>query len=177
MNTRLRKLDNFEEFGYDAIVVAAAGLKRMGREGRISHALDTEVCLPAAGQGRLAVECREDDEDTMRVLDVVRDRGGTVCSHAERAFLAALGGGCQVPIAALASVSEEKEGKSTLSMQGNVLSLEGDQRIVVTDSLIVTWADGDSAVRDAALLLGTRMAKTAIEQGARDVLDSIQRQP
>mmetsp|Transcript_19395 Transcript_19395/g.74476 ORF Transcript_19395/g.74476 Transcript_19395/m.74476 type:complete len:340 (-) Transcript_19395:29-1048(-) len=174
MNTRLRKLDDFEEYGYDGIVVAAAGLMRMGRAARIAYALDVDTCLPAAGQGRLAVECREDDDVTMAALEAVRNRGGAMCSHAERAFLAALGGGCQVPIAALASVTDVNEKESTFSLTGRVLSIDGKECIEVKGSATVTWSCGPAACRLGVTSLGSSLAQAAIEQGAREILDSIQ---
>lgn len=97
--TRLRKLDG-GEFG--ALVLAAAGLKRLGLEGRIFRYFEPEELLPAAGQGILAVQCRKDMD--MSVLDCLRDQAAEACAQAERAFVSALGGGCSSPLAAYTAV-------------------------------------------------------------------------
>ena len=97
VQTRLRKLD---EGGYGALVLAAAGLKRLGLERRISRYFEPEELLPAAGQGILAVQCRADMDRT--VFDCLRDREAEICALAERAFVRALDGGCSSPIAAYA---------------------------------------------------------------------------
>src|SRR3989338_8119969 len=99
VDTRLRKLDDGQ---YDAIVVAACGLIRLGLEDRISEDLDGSVMLPEPGQGALAVEARTDDREAQTMLDALEDPESRACTEAERAFLRALGGGCRVPIAALA---------------------------------------------------------------------------
>ena len=102
VQTRLRKLDSGE---YGALVLAAAGLKRLGLEGRIARYFEPTELLPAAGQGILAVQTRR-GMDTA-VLDAVRDEAGTCCALAERAFVRALGGGCTSPVAAYATVTGE----------------------------------------------------------------------
>ena len=99
--TRLRKLD---EGQFGALVLAAAGIKRLGLEERISRFFSSEEILPAAGQGILAVQCRRDMDE--EVLSAVRDREGTLCALAERAFVRALGGGCSSPVAAYATLAE-----------------------------------------------------------------------
>lgn len=97
VQTRLRKLD---EGGYGALILAAAGLKRLGLEHRISRYFAPEELLPAAGQGILAVQCRADME--RMIFDCLRDREAEICALAERAFVQALDGGCSSPIAAYA---------------------------------------------------------------------------
>jgi hydroxymethylbilane synthase len=97
VNTRLRKLD---EGGYDAIVLAAAGLKRLGFESRIAYVLDPEESLPAVGQGALALECRSDRPDVIAALEPLADDVTTLCVTAERAFSRALAGDCHTPLAA-----------------------------------------------------------------------------
>ena len=99
VQTRLRKLD---EGGYGALVLAAAGLKRLGLEHRVSRYFAPEELLPAAGQGILAVQCRADMDRS--VFDCLRDREAELCALAERAFVRALDGGCSSPIAAYAQV-------------------------------------------------------------------------
>ena len=97
VNTRLAKLDQGR---YDAIVVAAAGLRRLGLASRIASLLDPEECLPAVGQGALALECRADRADIVAALRPLADRDATLATTAERAFARALSGSCHTPIAA-----------------------------------------------------------------------------
>ncbi len=99
MHTRLEKAD-----GFDAIVVAAAALDRLGLEGRIAERLDPTVMLPQVAQGALAVECRGDDDPTRAALATIDDTDVRRAVDAERAFLARLGGGCSMPVGALAAV-------------------------------------------------------------------------
>ena len=97
IDTRLRKLD---EGQYDAIVLAAAGLERMGwSDEKVTEYLPVDLMLPAVGQGALAIECRSDDEALIQMLSLIHDEGTAKVVFAERAFLAELGGSCQVPIA------------------------------------------------------------------------------
>lgn len=118
VQTRLRKLDSGE---YGALVLAAAGLKRLGLEGRIARYFEPTELLPAAGQGILAVQTRR-GMDTA-VLDAVRDEAGTCCALAERAFVRALGGGCTSPVAAYATVDGD-----TLTLTG--LYVSSDETVV-----------------------------------------------
>ena len=103
LDTRLRKLD---EGQYDGILLASAGLIRLGSGHRITQELAPEQCLPAVGQGALAIEARNDDETTGELLSSIHCQDTADCTRAERALLAAMGGGCSVPLAAHASVSE-----------------------------------------------------------------------
>lgn len=118
VQTRLKKLDS-GQFG--ALVLAAAGLKRLGLEGRIARYFEPTELLPAAGQGILAVQTRR-GMDTA-VLDAVRDEAGTCCALAERAFVRALGGGCTSPVAAYATVDGD-----TLTLTG--LYVSSDETVV-----------------------------------------------
>ena len=118
VQTRLRKLDSGE---YGALVLAAAGLRRLGLEGRIARYFEPTELLPAAGQGILAVQTRR-GMDTA-VLDAVRDEAGTCCALAERAFVRALGGGCTSPVAAYATVDGD-----TLTLTG--LYVSSDETVV-----------------------------------------------
>ncbi|WP_449537153.1 hydroxymethylbilane synthase [Ferdinandcohnia sp. Marseille-Q9671] len=107
IDTRLAKLENED---YDAIVLAAAGLKRMGwSDDVVSEYIEPEVCLPAVGQGALAIECREDDAELLMTLSKLNDEYTQTTVAAERAFLDKMEGGCQIPIAAYATMSEDKE--------------------------------------------------------------------
>ena len=105
VNTRLAKLDAGE---YDAIILASAGLKRLGMADRISQRLDTTISLPAIGQGAVGVECRSDDVETNDLLRVLRDEETTLRVRAERAMNARLNGGCQVPIAGFAEIQGDQ---------------------------------------------------------------------
>lgn len=132
VHTRLRKLD---EGRYGAIILAAAGLKRLGLGTRIRALLDPDVSLPAPGQGALAIECRTDRVDLVHALAPLADRGTTLATAAERAFSRALGGSCQTPLAAYA---EWQEGR--LWLRGLLAGrdgrdvLRGEMERVVTDS-------------------------------------------
>jgi hydroxymethylbilane synthase len=117
VHTRLRKLD---EGGYDAIILAAAGLKRLGLGTRIRALLEADESLPAPGQGALAIECRADRVDLLQVLAPLADRGTSLATGAERAFSRALGGSCQTPIAAYAQWDEGR-----LWLRGLVASRDG----------------------------------------------------
>src|SRR5262245_36592028 len=100
LDTRLRKLDGGE---FSALVLAAAGLRRLGFASRISLTLPASACVPAPGQGIVAIEIREDDTDVRGIVTAISDADAAVALDAERALVAALGGGCQTPIAALAT--------------------------------------------------------------------------
>ncbi|MCR4442792.1 MAG: hydroxymethylbilane synthase [Peptococcaceae bacterium] len=105
VDTRLNKLETVD---YDAIVLAAAGVERLGLHARITEKLDFSVCLPAAGQGALGVETRASDEETIELAVMVNHRETARCVLEERAFLRALGGGCQVPAGVLAVYENKK---------------------------------------------------------------------
>ncbi len=133
VDTRLRKLD---EGKLDAIILAAAGLTRLGHEERIREILSPEICMPAVGQGALAIECRRNDAETREMLAFLNDEKTKQCTDAERAFLRLLAGGCQVPIGVHAEIEKEKikvraiiaslDGKTVLrdSIEGNPLASE-----------------------------------------------------
>ncbi len=104
VDTRLRKLDAGQ---YDAIVLAAAGLRRLGWENRITELLDPAVMCPAVGQGALAVETRADGGEALKIASRLEHRASRIAVTAERAVLAALGGGCQVPMGAYATVGPD----------------------------------------------------------------------
>jgi hydroxymethylbilane synthase len=155
VDTRLRKLDAGQ---YDAIVLAAAGLSRLGRLDRVVEFFDPEVMTPAPGQGALAVECRAADETTQSLLLPVHDPQTWAAVTAERAFLSGLGGGCSAPIAAYAEARS-----ATLRLQGLVASLDGRQVVRVS---------GDGSVEQPEQL-GYRLAEEALAQGASTILEGI----
>ena len=152
VDTRLRKL---EEGQYDAIVLAAAGLIRLGLRERITELLGADVMLPEPGQGALALEARRDDPDTLKLLGALDHAPTRACVEAERAFLRALGGGCHLPIAALAT---EQAGQ--LDLQGSVTAPDGKRQV---------RGQMSGSAKDA-VALGECLAKQLIAQGALDLL-------
>ncbi|TJY41457.1 hydroxymethylbilane synthase [Cohnella pontilimi] len=127
IDTRLRKL---EEEGFDAILLAAAGLHRMGWKDRITSYLPSALCLPAVGQGALAVECRADDEEVLELLARFNDEHTARTVAAERRLLGLLNGGCQVPIGAYAETTDGAE----IVLTGMVASPDGKRLLKETAS-------------------------------------------
>lgn len=123
IDTRIRKLT---EEGFDAILLAAAGLHRMGWKEKITAYLPTDVCLPAVGQGALAIECRANDEDVLAMLRLVNDPVTERAVAAERRLLGLLNGGCQVPIGAYADASSA-DASAPIALTGIVSSPDGTQ--------------------------------------------------
>jgi hydroxymethylbilane synthase len=156
VDTRLRKL---KTMGLDAIVLAAAGVKRMKLEERISQPLSAEVCLPAIGQGALGIETRVDDDEVNRYLNILDHEPSHVSVKAERAFLRRLGGGCQIPIAALGTVSAG----GTLVLRGLVGSLDGRK-------LIKGAIEGEMGRAEE---LGMALAEDLLSRGADEILKEI----
>ncbi|MFQ5508611.1 MAG: hydroxymethylbilane synthase [Leptospirillia bacterium] len=152
VDTRLRKLD---EGMYDAILLAAAGITRLGWADRVKEYLDPDLCLPAVGQGALGIEARLGDTALEPVLDLFRDPDTTVAVTAERAFLLRLEGGCQVPIGALATVSG-----NTVRLTGLVAELDGSR-------IIRKQAGADAADADR---LGRELADAVIAEGGGEIL-------
>lgn len=123
IDSRIKKLENE---GFDAIVLASAGLHRMGWEDKISSYLSEEVCVPAVGQGALGIECRDDDADVRHLLSLLNDERTACTVAAERSFLGALNGGCQIPIGAHARIMQEPpDGARVLELTGIVGSPDG----------------------------------------------------
>ncbi len=158
LDTRLRKLDSGD---YDAIVLAAAGMRRLGVGGRISTSLPVAACIPAPGQGIVAVEVRDGDSRVARLVATIDDGPAAAALKAERAVVAALGGGCQMPLGAYAE-----------PIDGDLFELHG----------LVVSLDGARAVRTAergatadAHALGVRVGQRLIEEGAMDILEEAQR--
>jgi hydroxymethylbilane synthase len=154
VETRLRKL---REQNLDAIVLAQAGLTRLGLADSITEILDPSWMLPAVGQGAIGLEIREDDANTRNAVEALNDRATWSAVRAERAMLWALGGGCLVPIGALSTVES-----AMLSVRGAVLSLDGKRRIV--DTL--------RGPIDEPLNIGTELAARLMSAGARDLLSA-----
>jgi hydroxymethylbilane synthase len=155
VGTRLSKLDAGQ---YDAIILASAGLKRLGLSERIRHTLTPEVSLPAVGQGALGLECRTNDQAVLELILPLMDDETNVCVRAERAFNAYLEGGCQVPIAGYATL---KDGQ--LSMEGRVGSVDG--QTLLSAQL--------SAAPEQAEQLGEQLAQNLLAQGAGELLKAL----
>lgn len=157
VGTRLRKLD---AGGYDLLVLAAAGLERLGLAHRISTPLDPDVCLPAPGQGIVAVETRAGDVETEAALASIDDAPARAAFTAERAVVAALGGGCHAPIGALAEPVGDR-----LRLRAMVASLDGARRLGREAAMAA----------DAAPALGAAVARALLADGAGPILEAAQR--
>jgi len=157
LDTRLRKL---EGGAFAAIILAAAGLRRLGLTDRITEYLDPEVSLPAIGQGALGLECRRDDGPINELLAPLDHPDTHWCVKAERAFLTRLEGGCQVPIAGYARLENDR-----LTLEGLVASVSGDR--VVREGLSGPVSEAES--------LGVRLAEELLTRGAGKILDEIYR--
>src|SRR5262245_40687488 len=153
LDTRLRKLD---DGAHDALVLAAAGLRRLGFGDRISYALPAEACVPAPGQGIVAIEIRVDDDAVRTVVTRIDDAAAAAALAAERALVEALGGGCQTPIGALASPLDPDR----IEIVASVIALDGSRAV---------RGRGDAPRADAAAL-GARVGAQLIEDGADCIL-------
>jgi len=152
VGTRLGKLDAGQ---YDAVVLAAAGLIRLGLADRIRHKLDHALSLPAAGQGAVGIECRLADDRIRALLAPLHHEPTALCVRAERAMNAALQGGCQVPIAAFAVLADEQ-----LQLRGRVGDVDGSQ-------LLRAEASASATAPEA---LGQQVAAQLLAQGAGEIL-------
>jgi hydroxymethylbilane synthase len=159
IDTRLRKLD---EGLYDAILLAGAGLNRMGLQARITTLLSSDQMLPAIGQGSLGIELRKDDRYLLEMLHFLHDPQTAVTISAERAFLLRLEGGCQVPIGAHALLSG-----GMVSLTGLIAGVDGQQIIKETITGPVEQAG----------TLGTTLAETLLAKGGKALLDAVYSPP
>ncbi|MBK3332089.1 hydroxymethylbilane synthase [Persephonella atlantica] len=157
VDTRIRKL---EEGQYDAIILAYAGLKRLGLTDRVKQIFQPEYIIPAVAQGFLGIEARLDDEKTREIVSVLNHEESYLRATAERAFLRKLEGGCQVPLAAYSEISDGK-----LKITGFVSDLTGDRFFM--DSITGDIKDAES--------LGETLAEKLLNMGAREVLEEIYR--
>ncbi len=155
VNTRLAKLDADD---YDAIILASAGLKRLGFVERITQRLDTKISLPAIGQGAIGIECRSDDKELNDMLNKLHDEETGLCVTAERAMNAHLNGGCQVPIAGFAEIIANR-----LFMRGLVGSPDGTR---------IFKSESGGKPEDAAAI-GKTIAEDLLAQGADQVLQAL----
>ncbi len=157
LDTRLRKLDGGE---HDALVLAAAGLRRLGLASRITMTLPASACVPSPGQGIVAIEIRANDDEVRQIVSRIDDADASVALEAERALVEALGGGCQTPIGALARPVDA----DTLELVAAVASLDGTR---------IVRARATGPRRDAAAL-GWRAGQDLIAQGAGVILAEAQ---
>jgi hydroxymethylbilane synthase len=157
LDTRLRKLDAGE---HEALVLAAAGLRRLGFSSRISFTLPVSACVPAPGQGIIAIEIRADDEHVRRAVQAVTHAASADALEAERGVVDGLGGGCQTPIGALATPRD-----GHLELVAAVIALDGSR-------VMRTTVHGS---RDEARALGVRAAHELLAQGAGEILDEARR--
>lgn len=155
VDTRLRKLD---EGLYDAVILAAAGLERLGHGDRIKDIIPSSVCLPAVGQGALAIECRTADAEVRQMLDFLNDMPTVHATNAERAFLGLVEGGCQVPIGVHADVEGEK-----IKIEAIIAALDGST--VLRDTI-------EGAAVDA-VALGQELGKKMLANGGQEILAAI----
>ncbi|XP_029529039.1 porphobilinogen deaminase-like [Oncorhynchus nerka] len=182
LNTRLKKLDEKDDFS--AIILAAAGLRRMGWESRVSQILGPEDCMYAVGQGAIAIEVRAKDKDILEMVSVLHDPNTVLRCIAERAFLRRLEGGCSVPVA----VHTEVKG-SQLYLTGAVYSLDGSdslketmQTSIASDNKVeervdewvqrvgVTANNMPGPAQDASEKLGLDLANLLLSKGAKEIL-------
>jgi hydroxymethylbilane synthase len=158
VDTRLRKVESGE---YEAIMLSKAGLDRLGLSQRISEVLSPEVCVPAVGQGAIAVECRLKDSEAGDILAHLDDAETRTAIIAERALLAALQGGCQVPLGAWARIE-----RGELVLEACVCSVDGVQYV----------KQRATAPPEQAAQLGEHMARLLAEAGAQSILEEVSRQ-
>ena len=152
VETRLRKLD---EGHYDAIILASAGLDRLGLSQRIRERMDVQLSIPAAGQAVVGIECRIDDSVTRALCAAINDADASICVRAERAFTARLEGSCQAPIAAYATIHNEQ-----LELTGLVAAPNGQQ--VICKQI--------RGARNQPETMGDQLATTVLELGAAQLL-------
>lgn len=155
VGTRLSKLDAGE---YDAIILAAAGLKRLGLTSRIKHSIEAEQLLPAVGQGAVGIECRENDTRIIELLAPLNHLPTAACVLAERAMNTVLQGGCQVPIAGFAQLNG-----SELKIVGRVGALDGSR--FIESNVVGNISDAEN--------LGQQLANQLLNLGAREILTGI----
>lgn len=167
VNSRLAKLDNGE---FDAIILAAAGLTRLGLADRISFHLPVDWMLPAVAQGALSIECRDDDADTQALIRPLNDAVSALSVTAERAMNRRLNGGCQVPIAGFAQLSEAGD---RLQLEGRVGAVDGSQLLIESGHIehLLTLESAQALVK--AEQLGVTIAEQLLARGAQGLLDQV----
>jgi len=158
INTRMKKMSTEN---YDAIILAAAGVERLGWQDKITEKLDYEICLPAVGQGSIGIEIRSNDQEIYNIVWLAKDQNTELCIEAERALLKSLEGGCQIPIGAIAEI----EGNQ-LNLTAMVGSLDG--KVVIRDSLKSNLSEPKK--------VGIELANVLKGQGAGKILNKIRQE-
>lgn len=155
VDTRLRKL---EEGQMDAIILAAAGLERLGHKDRIKEVIPADICLPAVGQGALAIECRTDNKEVRQMLEFLNNLPTKQATDAERAFLGLIEGGCQVPIGVHAEVEND-----IININAIIASLDGTT--ILRDTISGNAQDAEA--------LGKQLGNKMLAEGGKQILASI----
>lgn len=155
LNTRMKKLSVGD---FDAIMLAAAGVKRMGWEDKITEYLPYDIFLPAIGQGALGIEIRKSDKDIEKIIEKFNHRETSLCVRTERAFLKRLEGGCQVPIAAFGTIN-----RNSIKLEGMVGSIDGK----------VLYRDSEEDKENNVEGLGVRLAEKLLNMGADKILKEV----
>ena len=155
VNTRLRKL---EEENFDAIVLAVAGLTRLGFKDRIAEVMPREIMLPAVGQGALAIEARGDDAEILETISFLNDEDMVACAKGERAFLAKVEGGCQVPVGVYGSVEQDE-----LQLEAVIASLDGAR----------LYRDRLTGNKSEAEELGGELAEKLLAAGGLEIMQEL----
>lgn len=155
LDTRLKKLDTGD---LDGILLAVAGLKRLGWQERITQVLPNEICLPAVGQGALAIEARSDDGEVLEMLAFLNHQETRLAVEAERAYLSEVEGGCQIPIGVYATVKQD-----VLNLEAAILSVDGVRQIRKTIC----------GVPAEAKELGQALAQEMLDAGGREILQEL----
>ncbi len=164
VNTRLARLDGGQ---YSAIILAVSGLKRLQFGHRIMQAIDPSVCLPAAGQGVIGIECRIDDHAINQLIAPLNDSDASIQVQAERAANARLGGGCHVPVAVFSELIRQHCGEPGIKIRGLVGEVDGS-RILSSEK---------TGLASACIGLGQEVAEDLLAQGAGDILAAVYENP
>lgn len=165
VDTRIRKLDRGE---FDAIILAAAGLIRLGLSHRIQGFFDPEQILPGVGQGALGIECRRDDPEILEIISPLQDFFTYLCVSAERAMNALLGGSCQLPVAGLA-LCHSYSYPCTVQLRGMVGNPEGDTILRAETEATITQLNGTKEAEQ----LGKQVAEQLLLLGAQKIIDKV----
>jgi hydroxymethylbilane synthase len=156
LDTRLKKLENGE---FDAIILAVAGLRRLGWQKQITQVLPQDICLPAVGQGALAIEARSDDEEVLEMLAFLNHQETRWAVEAERAYLAQVEGGCQIPIGVFGKIEQ-----AVLTLEAVILSVDGIRQI----------RQRISGAPEEGKSLGCQLAQQMLNEGGREILQELE---
>ena len=155
LDTRIKKLENKE---MDAIILATAGLKRLGLEQYVTQILPAAICLPAVGQGALAIETRQDDAEVLLVLEFLNDNDTIAAVTAERAYLREVQGGCQVPVGVHGEVNGDQ-----LLLEATILKIDGTRE--VREQICGNCSEAEA--------LGVKLAQQMLAAGGKEILDEL----